>query len=86
VTPENTSDEAQIQQAVARFAKTYTSKWGPLAFGECDISPAGQTATAACRATGVSSTAGAPPDGPWKFSCRKAEGSWRIVSVQPPDQ
>jgi len=84
--PEDASDDAQIRQAVARFAKTYSSKWGTLGFGQCDVAPVGDTATVSCRAARTSSSANSPLDGVWKFSCRKSGGSWKIVSLQPPGQ
>jgi hypothetical protein len=77
------ADDAQIRQAVTRFARTYSSKWATLSFSGCDISPVGDTATATCRATPASSTNDAET-APWTFSCRKTAGSWKIISVQPP--
>jgi hypothetical protein len=90
IATQNTSsavdEDLVVRQVIHRFEGTYRSRWGGLAFEHCDISRDGDQATANClpRADTEASDADSNSDRVWKFSLRKDDGSWRIVSAQPP--
>jgi hypothetical protein len=73
-----------VRQAVQRFEGTYRSRWGGLAFVHCDISREVNEATAICLPRSAAETSDADPSFVWRFSLRKSDGAWRIVSAQPP--
>jgi hypothetical protein len=83
--PTPTIDEDVIvRQAIHRFEVAYRSREGELAFEHCDVSRDVSQATAVCRRRPAPDTPDAQPGGLWTFSLRKAEGAWRIASVQLP--
>jgi hypothetical protein len=77
------SDEAQIRQAISRFATTYSNRWLPLTFPSCDINRSEDTATVSCQSRTTQGSAAGAGAGTWLFTCRKVDGSWSIVSLQP---
>jgi len=81
----NTVDEDVIvRQAIRRFEVAYQNRWGALTFEHCDVSRDSDRATAICLPRPVPGAPDAEADRAWTFSLRKAEGGWRIASVQPP--
>jgi hypothetical protein len=77
------TDDQIIRQGIARFTTAY-SRWTPLAFGSCDISRGGDSATVTCLARGTQPSSETESGGTWEFSFRKMDDSWKIVSIQPP--
>jgi hypothetical protein len=78
------TDEAQIRQAISRFASVYGSRWTRLALGQCSIVPTEDSAVATCHSGATQRDGAEEPGGVWTFSCRKVAGLWKIVSIQPP--
>jgi hypothetical protein len=72
-----------IRQGIARFTTAY-SRWTPLAFGSCDISRGGDSATVTCLTSGTQPSSETESGGTWMFSFRKMDDAWKIVSIQPP--
>jgi hypothetical protein len=77
-------EDVVVRQVIQRFEGAYQSRWGGLAFSHCDINRELDRATATCRPRGPGAALEAESDAVWTFSLRKAEGAWRIASVQPP--
>jgi hypothetical protein len=79
------SDDEIIRQGIERFSTSY-SRWTPLAFGSCDISRSGESATVTCLARGTQPSTETESGGTWTFSFRRIDDGWKIVSIQsPPD-
>jgi len=76
-------DDEMIRQGIARFTTAY-SRWTPLAFGSCDISRGGDSATVTCLSSGTQPSSETESRGTWMFSFRKMDDAWKIVSIQPP--
>jgi hypothetical protein len=55
-----------------------------LAFGSCDISRGGDSATVTCLTSGTQPSSETESGGTWMFSFRKMDEAWKIVSIQPP--
>lgn len=73
-----------VRRAIQRFEEAYRSRWGGLSFEHCNINRDVDHATATCAPRDVPDTPDVESDRVWTFSLRKADGGWRIVSVQPP--
>ena len=83
--PSPTLDEDVIvRQAIKRFEVAYRNRWGDLTFEHCDVGRELDRATATCLPPPDPNSPEAESDRVWTFSLRKAEGEWRIASVQPP--
>ena len=78
------SDDAEIRQAIARFATAYSSRWTRLSFSTCHVAPGAETTTATCQARVTDPAATRDAASVWTFSCRKIADVWKIISVQPP--
>jgi hypothetical protein len=77
-------EDVIVRQTIERFAGTYRSRWGGLAFEHCDISRDGDEASAICVPRQGVEAATADSERVWKFTLRKTDGAWKIASVQPP--
>ena len=77
-------EDVIVKQAIRRFEVAYRNRWGALTFERCDVSRQIDQATAICLSRPAPDTPDAESDRVWTFSLRKAEGAWRIASVQPP--
>jgi hypothetical protein len=77
-------EDVVVRQTIARFADTYRSRFGRLAFVHCDIGRDGNEAKANCVPRGATDTSGVESNRVWKFALRKTDGAWKIVSMQPP--
>jgi hypothetical protein len=77
-------EDVIVRQAIKRFELAYRNRWGELTFAHCDISREIDQATAICIPRPAPDTSEPESDRVWAFSLRKAEGGWRITSVQPP--
>jgi hypothetical protein len=80
----NVDEDVVVRQAVQRFEGTYRSRWGALAFEHCDVSREGDQATAICTPRSDAEASAVESTQVWRFSLRKADGAWKIASVQPP--
>ena len=78
------NDEAEIRQAISRVATAYSSRWAPMAFPLCDVARGEDTASVTCQSRTTQGSAVGESGGTWVFECRKIDGSWKIVSMQPP--
>jgi hypothetical protein len=77
-------EDLVVRQVIQRFEGTYRNRWGGLAFEHCDISRERDQAIALCTPRTATQTSDAEADRVWKFSLHKDDGTWRIVSAQPP--
>jgi hypothetical protein len=73
-----------VRRAIQRFEEAYRNRWGGLAFEHCDINREVDQATATCAPREVPNAPDVESDRVWTFLLRKAEGGWKIASVQPP--
>ena len=82
--PQTLDEDVVVRQAIQRFEGTYQSRWGGLGFEHCDINRDEGEAAAICIPREATESSSVQSDRVWKFSLRKADGAWKIVSVQPP--
>jgi hypothetical protein len=82
--PTTLDEDVIVRQAIRRFEVAYRNRWGELTFEHCDIGRELDRATATCVPRPEPNSPDSGSDRLWTFSLRKAEGEWRIASVQPP--
>ena len=71
-------------RVTAATSRVETVRWGALAFSHCDVSRELDSATALCQPRSAGGAPDHETDQVWSFSLRKADGGWKIASVQPP--
>jgi len=76
-------DEAQIREAIGRFVTAYRTRWMPLAFEGCDLTPQPTTALATCRTRPAGEVSNVGAADVWTFRLQKSASTWKILSVQP---